>query len=247
MSLPLELRLDIYRHLLLTDQPIIAQSPAYLSYHGIKPAATKKNLSPDILRVSRAVHEEASAILYEENTFQYHCQADGDGALAPFEDGHSKSFSAKMKHTDLYCHQKETRLTSECVSTLLERLNTLGCSLKTLRLTFVLKRPWRSSAARQDALSRSVLHSAFERYRILNSLQALHVQQKIEMHLTTEMEEDGRGFEFLVNAAARRLGWKAELRSCEHRPRVVLYGPGAISTLEEHKWSWVLQVGSGSK
>lgn len=241
MSLPLELRFQIYRHALLTDQNVKAQSRIYLMCLGIPPAEIKKGFSPSILRVSRAVYEEASTIFYGEKIFQYHCRANDDGALNPFENRCSKRSSAKIKHLEVSCQQRGTKLTAGCVSTMLEHLRNLECSLKTLRLNFVLERTYNRSAGLQEALSISVMYNTFELCRILNSIQALQVRQKIEVHLATEMEVDWMGYEYLVDAIAARMGWKAELRYPEKRPNFIFIGPGASSLPTRHEWSWVLQ------
>ena len=255
-SLPLELRLGIYRHSILIDQSVQAQSPAYLMFHGLEAAEIKKRSCPGILRVSRAIYEEASAIYYGENVFQYHCQANDRGALSSFESGYSKICSAKIKHVELFCHQDSTKLTAECVSTMLESLKSIGyCSLKTLRLKFDLECTYQPSEVFQEVLSKSIVDSAFERYRILSCIQALQVQQKIEVHLTTDLKGDGQGYEYLVNAIAARMGWKSEritasmgwevgLRDHESHPSVHTM---AHLTIAKHKWGWVLQPDSGAK
>ena len=233
MSLPLELRLEIYRHALLTDQKVQAQSLMYLLSPGLGPVEIKKGFNPGILRVSRAVYEEASTIFYGENIFQYYCPA----GLKPLENRSSKRNSTQIKHLEVHWQQRATKLTAECVSTMLKYHGNLGCPLKTLRLNFDLKRTYGLSAESQDALSISVMSSAFEMDRILNSIQALQVQQKIEVHLATEMEEDGPGYEYLVDAIAARLRWKAELRHHEIRQSI-------FDLPDQHKWSWALQPDS---
>ena len=91
------------------------------------------------------------------------------------------------------------------------------------------------------------MDSAFERDRLLESIQALQVQQRIEVHLDTEMEEDGQGYEYLVNAIAAKMGWTVGLQSHESYP-IVQYSVLMVHLSgEDYSWSWVLQPDEGAK
>ncbi|KAL9014904.1 MAG: hypothetical protein Q9173_000459 [Seirophora scorigena] len=69
LDLPAEIRNDIFRLLLTHTTPIVARS-----CNDLKPPQSVSSLGlyPNICLASRAVHAEASWILYGENTFQAH-------------------------------------------------------------------------------------------------------------------------------------------------------------------------------
>ncbi|KAI4100301.1 MAG: hypothetical protein L6R37_005556 [Teloschistes peruensis] len=67
-ELPAELRIAILRLLLTHNTPIIAYSCNDLR----APQPFRLDIHPDISLASRALHAEANAILYGENTFQAH-------------------------------------------------------------------------------------------------------------------------------------------------------------------------------
>lgn len=80
MQLPIEIRLQIYRYLLVTKNKI--SNPGALIKCGIRLgndcAAWRiyPNLTMKILRISRQVYNEALPIFYQENTFSFSCAED---------------------------------------------------------------------------------------------------------------------------------------------------------------------------
>ncbi|KAI9688378.1 MAG: hypothetical protein M1822_001327 [Bathelium mastoideum] len=81
MDLPLELHLIIYRHLLLSPQPIDlwpklpdkSKSRRYhtQSYRASAARAASRHLHVPLLRVCRSIHTHASPVLYSENEFRF--------------------------------------------------------------------------------------------------------------------------------------------------------------------------------
>ena len=69
-QLPVELRREIYRYLLV--DPILGQAQS-ISKHSAYGAEYRYGLTPSILTVCKQVYTEASQILYEENTFIMEC------------------------------------------------------------------------------------------------------------------------------------------------------------------------------
>ncbi|KAI9640203.1 hypothetical protein NHQ30_011441 [Ciborinia camelliae] len=69
-KLPVEIRLKIYECLLVNDILGTAQSVSRSSSYG---AELEYELSPQILRLCRKIHDEALPILYEKNTFYIAC------------------------------------------------------------------------------------------------------------------------------------------------------------------------------
>ncbi|KAK6340553.1 hypothetical protein TWF696_008880 [Orbilia brochopaga] len=71
LRLPIEIHNEIYKYLVLFDP----ESPDDTSYFSIPCARPVLNLS--ILRVNKLIHDEASRILYTDNTFPIHIQTHG--------------------------------------------------------------------------------------------------------------------------------------------------------------------------
>ena len=87
MSLPTEIRLQIFEYLL--------QHHHYL-YDGCNNDGIV--IWPAILLTSRTIYEEASQILYEKNRFNYFLLADGYGRLWPFDKVLSPGNLYRIKH-----------------------------------------------------------------------------------------------------------------------------------------------------
>ena len=79
LSLALELRLKIYRNLLIYDREIGPQCQDYFEPFKVWYGPEQNpGLSPAILRTRRQTYDETAPILYEENTFYYRCHADAN-------------------------------------------------------------------------------------------------------------------------------------------------------------------------
>ncbi|KAI8966108.1 hypothetical protein F5Y11DRAFT_212650 [Daldinia sp. FL1419] len=70
LSLPLEIRLEIFKHLLTL--PSSAPAPSRNTYYQPTPHPPASHLHPAILRASRQLHAEALPLLYRRNTFLTH-------------------------------------------------------------------------------------------------------------------------------------------------------------------------------
>ena len=78
LSLPCELRLQIYENLLVTPEPV---GPFCHCRYWRKQALWGRPLEPQILRVCRRVHDEAADVLYKQNAFRLEEQDHDDGCV----------------------------------------------------------------------------------------------------------------------------------------------------------------------
>ncbi|MCJ1343958.1 hypothetical protein MMC31_002157 [Peltigera leucophlebia] len=72
LRLPTEIRLKIYRHLLVSDTCTRMQSMQMHNDEGIQGTRTPHCIYPAILRTCHLIHAEATDVLYRENVFLAH-------------------------------------------------------------------------------------------------------------------------------------------------------------------------------
>ena len=154
LSIPPEIRVQIYRELLLKDPEDLTQSILFETYVDWRryvspsishqsfvylPSQQHKNMGP-ILRTSSTIYREASKVFYDEASFRFHNHARKVGDLPtagfPYEILH------RIQHAELLiklCRYGERRLAREGVQVCIEALRCLlerACSLKSLKLEF---------------------------------------------------------------------------------------------------------------
>lgn len=172
LQLPAEIRNEIYRHALMInrimtvertpDGPIVKKSMIAHSdpeeWHPISTA---------ILRTSNQIYQEASAILYGENCFQYHFYDHilfGVGPETPF--GSAMNNFRSMQNLTIVLSLTDENGYVEEVCHLMKTLAAIGCSFKELRL-------------RYDpplAISNDYIQSYFSDDRIIDSISAIDVK-----------------------------------------------------------------------
>ena len=154
LSIPPEIRVQIYRELLPKDPEDLKESILFKTYADWRryvspsvshqsfvyvPSQQHKNMSP-ILRTSSTIYREASKVFYDEVSFRFHSHARRAGDLPtagfPYESLH------RIQHAELQitlCSYGERRLAREGVQVCIGALRCLlerACSLKSLTLEF---------------------------------------------------------------------------------------------------------------
>lgn len=235
LSLPVELRLHIFRYLVLTEDKIYPQwENCWL----------REGLRRNILRTCSQLYEEASTILYEENTFAYRAEACAYGSH------HFASFIyhkdlTRIKHLWLEIYETDTQITAKCVSSMLRHTLRIGCSLTTLELRFrfrshryiapVFGCPPPPLSAYHDR-SRFLDHLR-GKFSIIQDICALKVQQSITVFVFTGEESDGEEMGGFVDAVAATTGWKKELQ--DHTTRTI---DSDEKRYTQCFWTWVLRA-----
>ena len=172
------------------------------------------------LRTCSQLYEDASTILYEENTFRYECHADEEGNLRKITDAFYHKSLVRVKHISVDFIQINNSLTARCVASVLRKLLEIGCSLKTFTLRFFVLSYLRPSHI--DDLFPYLRNSDNVRSLdkldgmtdILKDSKAPRVHQRIVVSVSGIMESDYKAIEGFVNSVPATTGWTAALRDC---------------------------------
>ena len=244
-SLPLEISTQIYRECLV-DAIHGVEPQGKL----IRKRTVKKKLHPNILRVSKLVYAQASTVLYEQNLFRfrypYTCVTRGGQNL--FSKGNPPYGKIeRIKHVSV-SHVSRTLVLTPTISQLeiafnpdgyqhicddaeeimavVDYIRFLRCSLRTLRLAFRLSvKPIGPDLVftRAMAIVAKIISSSV---KLINGVCALEVQNKIEIVIMRDSEEDFMLFERFAHRIGQQKQWAVTLE-----PRAK-YDP--------HSWTWTL-------
>ena len=248
LSLPAEIRLQIFQCLFLRSEGIDLQKIADRIKYGLN--YDDFDIHTAILRTSHKVYEEASQVLYEENLFRF------------------SYYGGFLRNTNLYSDAipwktfKRTKnirvnfyditwcpVTAECIATVLQSISRSGCSLKTLGLFINVQEPrslldlYHGDRVDGRCELQSIAPKLRQRWLELLDvvLVELVVQQKIEINLATVFEPSINEFGDLLYDIAARIGWKVNLAKINVEE---------ILTEEEepcyrYKLTWMLQPSTG--
>ncbi len=176
LSLPPELRVQIYRCLLCHDSLILSHSYGPVSKrHGLHEderyqSPTSFSIERAILRTCRAIYSEAMPVLYGENTFLYSCTARLFDSYDHLNNGFLISNVKYMKNLQFEIHEMEYSgvLTPANVVSTLKSFNECGCELRTFELLLKgIRRFWegdneRHHLKRKIATSQKVMAALVE-------------------------------------------------------------------------------------
>lgn len=197
LSLPQEVRLNIYRHLLLREATIKTRDLCPFDKGQEQP------LHPAILLTSRAIYREASSVLYEENTFEL---AYRPGYAA---DNHLHDFCIskweRINHLEIHFDDYYDRIIMPATIVAMLGAAILCESLKTLRVDIYLM----NHGAGYESLSweQGKLDWKAE---IPKALCSFKVQQRININLSARDESRGQQFQGFVDAVVAANGWRPE-------------------------------------
>ena len=216
LSLPAEIRLQVFRYLLCESQNIWPQGQAHVKINQLYPA---------ILRTSRQIYQEASHVLYVENTFSFQPANFDRERHEPFNKGLCDKIIRLVRHAVIQFDPYILDFTDKCLSSALNSFSPVLLSPETLRLVFKPVAPWAHYPFRQ-----------FENLTIprvfLEELAAFNVRGSIELCLVTCSLLDSELFEAFAFAAAAKLGWTLRLVECTK----ILWDNNV-----ERTWRWLLQ------
>ena len=215
LTVPLEIRLEIYRHLLLPYR----RHDRYLTKSTIKPRNVYwlDPVYPAILRTARKIYEEASAILYEENTFTFDCEASSWGRRRYWcTDQIPRASLKRCQHMAIEFCQLDSYLHTNGILSIIKDLRELDCNLKTVLLEFLFVNAHGfpvHGGRTGDRIAR--------RFEIVAAIRSLSVSQQIVIRVITDRAAEGQEFQILTDSVVADLGWKMEKTFRSHRKTIV--------------------------
>ena len=211
LILPPEIRREVFKHLLINRKSRI-EPKAAPSINGITylrlPAGWHSEIHLAILRTCRSIYEEASKVLYAENTVFLQCRWDVQGECRAFDHLPPTSNFKGIKHLELeiYRWYRSSYLLPVYLKSTLKHLETIGCSLRTLRLKFTPStnevQPLAPNGSQTEA---AVIE------KIADQLCHLEIKQKIEIEFATapNWKADGDRLQRFIDAIAAKKNWKS--------------------------------------
>jgi hypothetical protein len=210
-NLPAEIRNKIYRLVLMTEQkvgiqytetgPKIDSDDIKYGNSMVEVITQWHAIDTAILRTSRQIYHEASAILYKENDFYYTSIEPRFPTMdVPFGIG-MDNFKLMQKLTIIFdvCTRDPS---SDHACRLMETLNMLDCSFKTLILDCYFN----------SAKDPGLLQTYFDRNQLSTSISAINVQQEIEFSFSEKHS---------LNATLSECLWNFVLRTAASKSWVV--------------------------
>jgi hypothetical protein len=187
LNLPAEIRNKIYRLVLMTEQKV------GVKYTEIGPKIDSDDIKygnsvPDlitqwhaintaILETSRQIYHEASTILYEENDFYFAFEESRVSTVGVSFGVGMNNFKLMQKLTITF-HVCTRCPSSDHACRLMETLNTLDCSFKTLILDYYFN----------NERDPRLLQTYFDSIQLTTSISAVNVQQEIEFNFIEKLE-----------------------------------------------------------
>ena len=184
-SLPPEIRREIYLYLLVSGNATIRprlEPGTNRGVHWKVWAESHKTNKWAILHTCRTIYEEASIVLYRENTFCFTCRWKYSGECRTFDQLPSNSNFKYVKHLELDIYRS---FNSSCfflpnIQSTLKYIETTGCSLSTLRLNFI---PTFRKLLLKGSIRPSTKTEAME--KMAYQLCRIRVTQRIDIEFTS--------------------------------------------------------------
>ena len=230
LLLPPEIRILIYRYLLVRRTGIVSESS---NLHSPRTPL----LYPNILRTCRTIHKEASKILFGENAFLFHCvvfEMDYHHQLCRLIPKHALN---KMEQVEIQFRARLRSFESADICTKLNEIATYGSPLKLLRLCFDSNPPYSPQPrGTEDSLS----------VEVTEVLCRVPVSQSIEVIVKADKECEEAKLRAWITSVCRTKEW--EVRGTKQtRHSKIPSGwseDGKVTSsvmVTEHTWSWVLE------
>ena len=138
--LPPEIRREVFIHLLVNKKSTIEPKvdPGTKASNWGFWVDSRNETNCAILRTCRLIYEEASEILYENNTFCFECRWNGQGVCRTFGYLWNNPNLKSIKHLqlDIYRFYRSSYILPVKIESTLKSIKAFGCSLSTLRLNF---------------------------------------------------------------------------------------------------------------
>lgn len=233
LSLPLEIRLQILRYLVLGEGKIYPQHPT-------GKWATQYHMR--ILETCSQLYEEASTVFYGENTTGYQCLIEREGAWRPIESCLSQRNLARIRHVEIAIYPWKIEYTAKALFSMLRYLLRTGCALRTLKLGFFISNLENMGNGPAKTTRNHLASGGWRRGRAsaVDRLCALKVQQRVEVFLSTGNIHDGDEFRDFVDGVAVSRGWSVELLKYEVH-KIPLTKAGQIKAIRTlYEWTWIL-------
>lgn len=219
--LPPEIRREVFQHLLVNKNATIEPK--------VDPGTKASNwkfwidwhneTSLAILRTCRMIYEEASKILYENNTFRYECRWNDQGVCRTF--GYlpniPKLKSIKHLQLDIYRFIGSSYILPVNIESTLKSIKAFGFSLSTLRLNFT---PTYRKVLPLEPSEFQTEVKVME--KIVNQLCRIRIRKKIEIEFAAwpEWKADSEQISGFIDAIVAKKNWvsrKTTIVSCRCR------------------------------
>ena len=133
LSLPPEIRLQIYRYLLLSRPWITPELPARQYPYPYSPT----RIYPNVLRTCRMIHEEAFNVLFGENVFWFRCSASAFGGYKPASTRNIPRDNLKrIEQMEIEVNQDHFLRNRIAICSVINNVTIFDDSLRLLRLHF---------------------------------------------------------------------------------------------------------------
>ena len=205
---PPEIRREVFRHLLVNRKSTIEPRTMVTVKGATFPRFPHSEIKLDILRTCRLIYEEASKVLYAENTVCFQCRWDIQGQCRTFDHLPMASNLKNIKHLQLeiYRWYGSSYLLPVYIESTLKRFEAFGCYLSTLRLKFTpTKKEVQPLAPNGSQTEAAVLE------KIADQLCHFQIKQKIEFEFATSSYRKGEGerLQRFIDTIAAKKNWKS--------------------------------------
>lgn len=248
LSLPPEIRLQIYRGLLIRKPWITPEltgtsypfgPPAYTLTLERKPWKTPDLtgacypfedppaiLYPNILRTCYTIYKEASSVLYGDNVFWYRCLAKLDGErYAERICKIPRNALNKIEKVEIGILQRMNHCKGTTICSAINNIATFDISLRVLRLHFFIDHDTALALNRGTFIGTDGSRSV----EVIEALCRLKVQQRVEVRLDTDKKCEGKQFQAWIDAISDTKGWNVRMRE-----RVDIIN-------QQYVWEWILE------